>query len=140
VWRAPEGYADHTSTIATLLRRRGLPPLTERDAGAADLLGALANEPDFTADAECVAAVASWLESTSEQTVTAEEIEHMVGRPGRDLIEAPLNAESTGSLGEELTMPILAERPGQQPGATDVPLEAALMQLARVLRLLAVAL
>lgn len=144
VWRPPDGrFADHTSLIATVVRRAGADSLTARDEAAADAWGALTEPLPRNDDGPTLSKVDTWLEG-QELAVT------------RDLGD-PLEPERLANLsGREIAATIIATQPASQvvgsppagvvyrtfgeaagyslPASTgDVPLDVALVDLARAI-------
>jgi hypothetical protein len=62
-WKPKNGFLDHTSLIATLLRRRGEAPLTARDAAAADIWPAMTETSPRTDDADTYQGIQRWLDA-----------------------------------------------------------------------------
>jgi hypothetical protein len=128
VWRPPlPGFADHTSLIASVLRRRGLPPLTARDAAATEVWGALSESKPRIDDLPTLEAIEAWREG--QEAVDVHEFAGLLdpaaleGRSGREVAAAILATQPP---------PTVLERAPGELAATgvDVPFEQALVDLA----------
>ncbi|MEJ7748666.1 MAG: alkaline phosphatase family protein [Candidatus Limnocylindrales bacterium] len=134
-WRPPQAaFADHTSLIATVLRKFEREPLTARDAAAADVWSALTLDSPRTDDETTIADLETWLD---QQRINATRQFGPLPDSGLDL-----------RTGREMAAAIVAEagplpsQPGFRtamttnvPAATggewrDLPLDRAIVDLA----------
>lgn len=108
VLRPPaSGFADHTSIIATILRRHGLPALTQRDEAAWDLLEA-----------------SSLSATRDDEEPLPGELSHLLGEPGAALgleLADPLSPSNLAGLsGQEVAGVIAAAAPPAEPDTSEL--------------------
>lgn len=135
VWRPTEGrFVDHTSLIATVLRRWGAEPLTPRDAAAADVWPALTEPSARRDDIETLERLERWFDT--QQAVVRSwqaggvDTTPLAGRSGREIaLMVVAGAEQRPDLGP-LRGGAALERAVVQSSQRDVPLEDALVTLA----------
>jgi phospholipase C len=144
VWRpAGDGFADHTSLIATVVRRVDADPLTARDEAAADVWSALTEPEPRTDDEATLSTIDRWLEG--QQLVVTRDLgdpldpERLEGMTGREVATAIIASKpvagTQGKLPDEVVYRSIGELAGYSvPSAgRDVPLDVALVDLARAI-------
>ena len=136
VWRpGPGKFADHTSLVATVLRRDGLEPLTDRDAAAADLWSAFSLGTPRTDDGNTADGIEVWL-AGQEAVATSETIgpldpESLRSRSGREVATAIVAAAATSPTRAAPELETVSSMPTRALVPGDIPFEQALVELAQ---------